>query len=739
MYAGGTTVALINSLIQALEPIPIKDRHFKKTSVLLEMARIVGSARYELRMKPTLPPITLSHASMVLALSGMGKGYSQHILESLLSGSTKVLEQYHLKTQKELIVDRFNEGGDPNIRVKSPSDFGKEVQKMGGIDPSGIDKSNHAALTQNFVRLQYAKAYPLFIYVDEFQDKTVQVSEIVAFMKMAWDSKIRANKTKTSDSSKSLTPLSGVRVPSITQLIGTPSITDDMSAHDNLITMLKNGLARRMFFSLTDSMPINELESPEVKWQKLGMLSITKSEIGSELTQLTKRLVDRENKNVYFSDDTGVAFMALENEMMIRSSEELDLVIKPNLLGAPYRVARLSAILAVIDESEVVEKRHFDEALEFDNESRNHLKKIVKKKQDYEILVSYLLSQTDAVTETTIIKDLGSKVYPSSGKKREDILSLAASEAISSGSVLTTALRSGVLFIQCQKLTPSSLDKIRFSFSFHMAYGYKSYEKSFETLVKAISTPDLKKRVGQICSHGFNDNHRSHENVIKGFNMIILDIDQGKHLNNVINFYSLHYNIIYTTKRHNPSNHRFRVIIPLDSIIFLDKGSYSRALKQYQMLLPFPCDIQAGSDIAKTWATHQGICYVNTSTDRPLIDREENQSKLRVTLNHPSEIGLFDSKLIIPDTLESVEIKKNIRPSEKNSDRLIEWFKANIAVYEGGGRNSFLFKFGMAVATNGLNSSETESQILAMNHLFSTPLPSVEVRNIIKSVNKRST
>jgi hypothetical protein len=159
--------------------------------------------------------------------------------------------------------------------------------------------------------------------------------------------------------------------------------------------------------------------------------------------------------------------------------------------------------------------------------------------------------------------------------------------------------------------------------------------------------------------------------------------------------------IIYTTKRHTDDEHRYRVIIPTNYVLELEKDTYKEFMKNLYTWLPFDSDTQVGQR-ARKWSCHNGQVEI--------IDGE-----------------LFDVLPFIPQTQKNEERAKRTL-TDTSLTNLERWFANNTGE---GNRSNQLIKYAMVLVDAGKNIAEISNRIEELNNKLPDPLPQTELQNTI--------
>ena len=281
-------------------------------------------------------------------------------------------------------------------------------------------------------------------------------------------------------------------------------------------------------------------------------------------------------------------------------------------------------------------------------------------------------------------------------------MDLAMAWGVGNHVVIKKNVISGVEFFTGSTLQETDLNKIRFSFSDHFASDYSPMVKPFDSLPKLLATPGY-----HWSNHHFDKEHRSEENVIEGFNCLVVDVDGSISLDAVHELMKDYTYITSTTKRHTDDVNRFRLLMPTNYNLFLDKADYRDFMNSFLLWLPFESDDSANQR-SKKWMTtedsqivvHKGLNLVNVL---PFIPKTKQNSEYRASV---VDLGRLD--------------------------HLERWFLSNM---EEGNRNNNLHSFAMMLFDAGMSYDDLAQKVYHLNEKSAAPLKKDEVQaTILKSV-----
>ena len=148
-------------------------------------------------------------------------------------------------------------------------------------------------------------------------------------------------------------------------------------------------------------------------------------------------------------------------------------------------------------------------------------------------------------------------------------MTLATAWGVQNHIIIRKAFTDGIEIFEGESLEETNLDEIIVSYSDHWAYNYQGERAPFEELHQLAQASGM-----NWCNHHFKNEHRTEENARPGFNMMVIDVDGGITLETVHELLRDYRFMTYTTKRHTPDEHRFRLLIPINYVLDLDTDDY---------------------------------------------------------------------------------------------------------------------------------------------------------------------
>lgn len=269
-------------------------------------------------------------------------------------------------------------------------------------------------------------------------------------------------------------------------------------------------------------------------------------------------------------------------------------------------------------------------------------------------------------------------------------------------------------FFKGETLKATDLSKIRVSYSTSFAYDYLGEEVPFEELHVLAQAPGM-----SWCNHHFLKGHRTKENAIPGFNLLVFDVDGGMSLELAHDLLKETMFLTYTTKRHRTAGHgdRYRILLPTNYVLELDDDEYKQFYNEVREWLPFKAanpdaDIdESANQRSKKFLSHEGGLY-------------------HYNLNG----ALLDVLPFIPKTSRNESYKEGFK-AISSFDNLERWFAQKIVQ---GNRNNQMIRYALALVDNGLDLTEVINRVRAFDQKLPEPLGDDELnRSIFITVAKR--
>ena len=211
------------------------------------------------------------------------------------------------------------------------------------------------------------------------------------------------------------------------------------------------------------------------------------------------------------------------------------------------------------------------------------------------------------------------------------------------------------------------------------------------------------------CAHHLNRGHRNDENVIKGFNMVVIDVDDGVSLDTAKFLLKGYKCMFYTTKRHQTDGcDRFRIVFPTNFKLDLDSEDYKEFMRNFYEWLPFEVD-DATCDRPRKWMTHNaGVHYM--------------------------EGELVDVIPFIPKTTKAEEHKKQVMDL-KDMSNVERWFMQKTGT---GNRSNQLVKYALMLVDTGQDYDFIQDAVMNLNAKLPNKLDEAEIyATIMRTVGSK--
>jgi hypothetical protein len=370
-----------------------------------------------------------------------------------------------------------------------------------------------------------------------------------------------------------------------------------------------------------------------------------------------------------------------------------------------YKALKLAGAYAFVDSSPTLENKHLQYAIQLTEDSGESFKAIMNRDRNYVRIAKYLADVHKDVTQVDLMEDV--PAYRGTESQKKELITHAIAWGYSNNIIIKRKFTDNIEFFLGEALTATNLDSINIAYSGQITENFAPAKAAFNELYKLTTASGL-----HYTAHSFKDGYRSSENVIQGFNLLILDIDKGTNLDTAGLLLKDYVHMLSTTKRHTEAKHRFRIILPLSHTIKLDAKGYSEFMRNVFNWLPFDVD-EATKDISRKW---------------------ESSAKAEYRYNI-KDAELLDATIFIPQTRKAVEHNNYIN-SNSSLNNLERWFSTNT---EEGNRSNMLIKYGFALLDNGYTLSAVREAILAFNSKIISPLPEDEIlMTIMVTLTKKS-
>lgn len=340
-------------------------------------------------------------------------------------------------------------------------------------------------------------------------------------------------------------------------------------------------------------------------------------------------------------------------------------------------------------------------AMKMVEESGDAFQALLQRERDSEKLARYIAEKGNDLTRDDLQADL--PFFPGAKGAQTQLLENAVAWGYKNHIIVKKTWNDGIEWFRGESLKETSIKDMVFSFSDDYAYGYtvNSDPVAFEDLHKLTQAPGM-----HWANHAFDEGHRHEEKIIPGFNMVVLDIDGGVSLDLVHELLADYQFMTYTTKRHTPEENRFRLMLPTNYHLQLDKMEYREFMNSLMDWLPLPSDAldRGANQRSKKWESNPNGTYFYSDGN-----------------------VLLDVLPFVPKTSRNEEYQKQNKEL-KSMDNLERWFAEKWA---SGNRNNLMINFALALVDSGMDYNTVEDRVLTFNSQLSDSLSPDELKRTV--------
>ena len=685
------------------------DRGFFRVEVAYFLAKMASSMRATIHTKDR-GQIPVNVYAMALATSGYGKGHSVSIVENtFINGFKKIFmeETFGVLADQnmwKIAIERSVISGLDEEKEKEQIE--KEFRKAGAL-PFTFDSGTTPAIKQLRDKLLLANAGSINLQIDEIGANLLSNVDILnCYLELYDQGMIKMKLVKNTAENLRAQDIDG-KTPANTLLFGTPvNLLDGGITEDQFYSFLSAGYARRCIFGWGVSDPeVNQTLTPTEIYHRLT--NTANSSITDKWNQHFSMLADptKFGWEMVVEDNVGIALIEykMECEKLSDTYPDHEEIRKAELSHRYFKALKLAGVYAFIDESSEITLDHLYAAIKLVEESGHSFQALLSREKPYVKLARFIASCKEELTHADLHHRL--PYYKAGAGPRNEMMTLATAWGYKQNIMIRKTFADGIEFFTGETLEETNLDNIKISYSDHFAYNYNSEGVPFDKLHLLTQHKGL-----HWANHEFKNNHRTEENVIPGFNTVVIDVDGGVALSTVHNLMSNYTFMTYTTKRHTADENRFRLILPINYTLKLDQEDYREFMNSFCQWLPFSSD-EAANQRSRKWETFdKGTYHYNTGLE--LVDCLKFVPKTSKNENHK----------ISTEELASL-------------DNLERWFAQRMAT---GNRNNLMIKYALALVDSGYSYPEVETLVLAFNAKLSNSLPLSEIHStILQTVAKK--
>lgn len=684
------------------------DRGFFRAEAAFFLAKL-GACMRAMIVTKDRGEIPVNLYVLALANSGYGKGHSVNIVENeYLAGFKKrfmeetfpvISEQYLWNIANDRAARNGTDQQEEFERVE------KEFRSSGAF-PFTFDSGTAPAVKQLRHKLLLSSIGSINLQIDEIGSNLLGVTEVLTlFLELFDQGLVKQKLTKNTAENQRGEELDG-KTPTNALLFGTPAkLLDGGQTEDQFYSFLETGYARRCLFGFGVHKRSSQTQTAEEVYKRL--IQPQNSQSIQKWANHFHMLADPSmyGWRMEVEDDVAIALLAykMECEKIADGLAEHEEIKKAELSHRFFKALKLAGAYAFVDRSMKVELDHLKSAVKLVEESGLAFQSILNREKAYVKLAKYVADVGTEVTHADLLEAL--PFYKSGNAARNEMMTLATAWAYKKHIIIKKSFIDGIEFFKGEKLRETDLNEIRVSYSDHWAYNYEGVDVPFDQLHNMTQADDT-----HWCNHHFKNGHRAEENVIAGFNMIVIDVDGDIPLHSVHELMKDYKFMTYTTKRHTEEENRFRLMIPMNYYLEFDSDEYKEFMNEIMGWLPFKTD-ESANQRAKKWESFSGGEYF-----------------------YNLEGELLDVLDFIPKTSRNESHRQNAQKLE-SLDNLERWFAQRIA---SGNRNNQMIKYALALVDGGMDLMTVQKQVHSFNQKLNNPLSEDEIENtILQTVAKR--
>lgn len=497
-------------------------------------------------------------------------------------------------------------------------------------------------------------------------------------------------------------------VPSNLFAFGTQSkLLDGCSVEKRFFDMLETGYARRFIVGFVE----NTQRQTEITAEEIYH-SVMNPMVDSKLISLNAQFKTLSHETKYnqefpMSKDVTIKLMQYRLECDKRADElkEHEEILKAVIKHSYWRALKIAGAYAFVDEDAEITETTLENAIALAEDGIRAFRALLQREKPYVRLAKYISDIGKKVTQVDLIEDL--VFYRGSESQKREMMNLAVAYGYNNNIIIKRTIKDEIEFLEGEKLKEVDINNVSCSWSKDITEGYKLGTSKFDNLHQLVAGKGF-----HYCSHNFEGGHRKKDNAIKGFDLLVLDVDSGLHIDICKTLLKEYTYLIATTKRHQTAGHgdRFRIILPMSHRLELAPDEYTRFMQNVFDWLPFDSDEQT-KDIARKWQSHDGEHWYNYGKQ-------------------------IDVLPFIPDTPKETTYKSR---SDKYTgvENLQRWFLMNVKE-DDYGRNNMCRDYALALFDDGMSSDNIRHSVHSFNDKLNNPLAHTEIeKTVMKTVIRK--
>ena len=408
------------------------------------------------------------------------------------------------------------------------------------------------------------------------------------------------------------------------------------------------------------------------------------------------------DQTLAMSKETSIAAIEYQRycENIADKLEEHQEIQKSEISHRYFKAIKLAGAYAFYDGSPELTIDHLQNAIKLAEDSGEAFNKMLARDKAYVKLAKYLSQSSSQLTQVDLTEEL--PFYKGSEQNKRQLMDMALGWGHRHNIVIKRSVSDGIEFFEGETMQEATDGMITISYSNHFTEGYRSEKVNFADLHKLTQMPNM-----QFVNHELEKGYRKDDNIIPGFDCIVLDVDDGRELNKaklLLRNYTYH---MYTTKRHTEENNRFRIILPLSHNVTLNAVEFKEFMQNVFQWLPFSVD-EAAKDRCRKWSTHPGEYFTNSGET-------------------------LEAMTFIPRTSKCEKFKQRIVDLSDLSN-LERWF---INDEKEKGRNNRLIRYALMLVDSNYDFDTVKNNVVALNNKLPEPLCESEIYSTVMQTVSR--
>ncbi len=668
---------------------------------------------------PTIKnPLPVNMYSFALTTSGAGKGYACGLMED------QVINQFksnYLMSTLPIIAERnlprlanrraaMDPSADPDRVLESVKGEYSSIEMAWDYDSGSSPAVKHLRH-----KLLMAQSGALNLQVDEIGTNLSAIAETLApYLEMFDRGKTKSRLIKGGADNKRLGEVIG-EVPANYIGFGTPSrLLDGGKTEEDFWELCSTGFARRCFFAFIERHirpKFNGDMADRVNAAYKEMTDDTSDQFLFDLSNRIGLLADPINHDKVLVMDEAVDKLFIEYQFMNEDRAEGMLpheeIRIAEMSHRHFKARKLAAVYAFIAGNNDVTMANAEAAIKIAEEAGDSFQLLLERPAPYMRVANYLADMKRRCSHHDLQQDLP---FFKGKAHKEELISLATAYGYDNQIVIKKIIENSIEFLQADTLEPTDLSSMTLSHSGDIAKGYMLERPAFDQLHILTQQSDP---VRHWANHAFSGGHRCEEQAMPGFDMIVLDVDDGVPLSTAKMLLGDYKALYHTTASHQKEKNgiicdRFRIIMPMNYRLEMDAETYKTFMQNIFEWLPFKVD-------------------------------EQTKQRARKWLSAPGQYEYTDGILLdvvpfIPQTTKAQAMHDRV-VDQKGMDNLERWVMNNSGK---GNRNEMLLRYATILVDAGWDYEQVHARIVALNSKMADSLDEAEIlATIMVTVNKK--